>query len=177
MYAFIDESGQSGYSSKSSKYFLCAAIIFEDENLPRRIAKKVFNKAKLSKTGMNQVHASDVSNNVKQNLIKEIVKHNFKIEYSIVKKKIKNDYYLETIYELLKKLKTLEIESVTIATKDNRKIVKDKIIDFANSINIKIGFSTPTSEKALQIADFVAWSLFQKHEKDNDYYIKSLLEK
>ncbi len=178
MYAFIDESGESGFSSKSSKYFIVAAITFEETTTPRRIAKNIFTKARLYKQGLNQIHSSDISVSVKKKLIKELSKYKFDITFSIVNKNATNkDYYLETLFNSLQKLKKNNIDLVTIATKDNRKIVKDKILEFANLMGIDVEFSTPTSEKALQIADFVAWSLFQKYEKGDSFYIDAILKK
>ena len=40
-YAYIDESGDTGYRNKSSKYFILTAVVVDDPFILKRIARDI----------------------------------------------------------------------------------------------------------------------------------------
>lgn len=177
MFAYIDESGESGFSKRSSTYFLIAASLFFEEFTAERIAKKVFKKSQLGKQKKNHIHATDENDKVKNKFISEIKNYDFKIEYDVVEKRREEyDYYEEVFERLLTKLAKYNVEKVFVSIKDSRKSVLKKLNTIARKNGLQVIFSRPEKVKGLQIADFVSWSVFQKYEKaESKYY--DLLQK
>jgi GTPase len=124
------------------------------------------------KFDLNQIHSTQLNLRIKIALLKELKNTDFTIEYVSFKKKDMNqDYYLIAVNNLIEKLKNKNIDQVFLAIKDNRKSINNKIIQKAQENNLKISITNTISEKGLQIADFVSWSIFQKYEKeDSDIY-------
>ncbi len=168
MYAYIDESGNSGHTKNSTKYFVVACILVSNETILPRIAKKVFKSTKLGKLGKNQLHATSDSDRVKLKIVSLLKKENYNIEYvKILKKTGDKDCYIESLLKLKDKLDKHHIDIVYIANKDSRKKTIDKI---KNTFGDNTVLSKPEKEKGLQIADFVSWSIYQKYENGNSAY-------
>ena len=64
----IDESGDTGYTKKSSRYFIITAIHTTDFNVMRLIAKKI-HRNKKDKKKRNGLHAHFESYQTKHKLI------------------------------------------------------------------------------------------------------------
>ena len=65
MIAYIDESGDTGNSRKSTVNFILTAICVNDDNILPHIAKKVFSKKVINKNKSNQLHASKDNEKIK----------------------------------------------------------------------------------------------------------------
>ena len=175
MYAYIDESGNSGFTKKSSKYFILTAILVEDDRVLSRVARKVYQKSQMAKLGKDQLHATDDSDKVKKFLIDHLSKVKYNVVYITVKKnKILTDCYLDSLIVLFKKLKNNGVDFIYLASKDNRKHVRDSIREICISLKMQITVTRPQNEKGLQVADFISWSLYQKYENNNNEFYEIL---
>lgn len=175
MYAFIDESGDAQLTKKSTKFFILTAILFENPEIPRRIARSVFKKFKLGKEGKSQLHANKDLMQIKIQILSELKKENYIIEYiSIKKRAIDVDYYLEAFEKLFEKEKMRNIDTCFVAVRDLRKSYKQKLSLIASKGSKGIYFFDTESEKGLQIADFASWCIFQHYEKKESAFYKLL---
>ena len=84
-YACIDESGDTGYTSKSSRYFVVTAIFTNDVVKLRRIAKLI-HRSKNGNHKNNILHAHQESITTKQRFIRKLNKEEIEIVASVVDK-------------------------------------------------------------------------------------------
>lgn len=175
MYIYIDESGDTGYTKKSTRYFILTAIMVDDPFVLRRIVKNV-HKSKRNNKKANTLHAHSETNRTKDKLIKILIETEIHCFISVVKKKEEKvcDVYLFVLKKIANHLKSLKFKSFIIARRDTRKYYNQSIIDdIFNNYGIKIVFSDMFSEKSLQIADFYSWCVFAYLEHGNlDYFSK-----
>ena len=76
--------------------------------------------------------------------------------------------------KIIQNLYTSGVRSLVVARKDTRKSYNQKITRILDNYGMLSIFSTPTSEKSLQIADFYSWAIFSKFEHDkSDYFNNS----
>lgn len=170
-YGYIDESGDTGKSKKSSLNFILTAVLVNNENTLPHIARKVFRSKIKHKDRVNMLHANKNSESVHRAIIKQLKDIDYKIVIN------NNKDYLESLEEILQELSKLGVEKVYLATRDGRK----KIVDIIDNLGIKFGIeivqASPTKEKGLQIADFISWSVFRYLECDDDLYLSKFKEK
>ncbi len=173
MYAYIDESGDTGYKKKSSRYFILTSVIVNDIFMLRRIAKNI-HKFKIDRSV--NFHAHKENKVVKNKLVQKIIESNIQcVVYVFDKdKQFEKDVYLYTLEELAKYFKENNIKNVTIARKDIRKYYNKKILEMYLLYGLKAIFSEPNKEKSLQIADFYSWSIFSNFEHDSPKYFMKL---
>lgn len=178
MYAYIDESGDSGYSKNSSKYHILVCVIFPEESSAPRIAKTIFKKFNLGKLKKNHLHATDENDKVRIKTLAEIKKYKFEVVYEkIAKNEVHKDYYEELFTNLMQKINSKNIFKCFVSMKDNRKNTLVKLNDIAKRNNIRIIFAKPEKEKGLQIADSISWFIYQHYEKNRSEYYELLLQK
>lgn len=174
MYVYIDESGDTGYTKKSTKYFILTAVVVEDLFVLRRIAKNV-HKGKRDKKKANILHAYSEIDYIKNKLIKNLIYVDIQCFVIKIKKtnKVIPDIYLFALKKIAEYFKSCNIIEITIARKDTRKHYNKSIINMFKGYGINVLFSDMLSEKALQIADFYSWCIFSHLEHNNsDYFLK-----
>ena len=175
MYAYIDESGDTGYTKKSTRYFIVTALIVEDPFVLRRIAKNVY-KYNLDNKKLNILHANKETRSVKNKLIKMLVTSDIKCVSVVLDKAVVcvEDLYILALQKIIQHFSTWDIQSLVIARKDTRKSYNQKITQICSNQRVKFIFSTQTSEKSLQIADFYCWTLFSYYEHNRSDYFNKL---
>ena len=175
MYIYIDESGDTGYTKKSTKHFILTAVMVDDPFVLRRIAKSVY-KYNLNTKKLNMLHANQENRLVRNKLLKELVKEEIRcIGVVFDKRKIYNkDLYIFALETLLNYFKYQVLNNVIVARKDTRKSYNQNIVNIFKNRNINFIFSTPTNEKSLQIADFYCWVLFSNYEHGRPHYFNKL---
>ena len=172
MYAYIDESGDTGYKKKSSRYFILTSVIVDDIFILRRIAKNI-HKFKIDRSV--NFHAHKENKIVKNKLVQKIVENGIPcVAYVFDKdKQLTKDVYQYSLEELAKYFKENNIKDVIIARKDVRRHYNKKILDMYLNYGLKASFSEPNKEKSLQIADFYSWCIFSNFEQNlPEYFIK-----
>lgn len=174
-YIYIDESGDTGYTKKSTRYFIFTSVIVDDPFVLRRVAKKV-HKSKIDKKKGNMLHAYRETNRIRDKMVKEIIKINTKcIVFVLDKKQNKvNDPYFYLLEKLAGYFSRLKVNQITLARKETRNNYNKKIINMFKSYNINLILSVPTEEKSLQIADFCSWVIFIYLEYDQSEYFGRL---
>lgn len=173
-YIYIDESGDTGYTKKSTRYFILTAVIVDDPFVLRRIAKAT-HSYNLDKKKLGIIHTNKESSSVKNKLIKYINNAEIKCVTCVF---YKNNFKVKDIYKycldiLAKYFVENNMENIVIARKDIRKAYNLKIIEMYLSYKLKASFSDQNREKSLQIADFYSWCIFSHYEHNlSEYFLK-----
>jgi hypothetical protein len=170
--AYIDESGDTGHTKKSTRYFIVTAVITEDEIVLRRIVKNI-HKFKLNKNGI--LHAYKETYIVKNKFINKLTENDIKCVVFVVDK---NKMFIDDVYKyalesLIIYFKDNSINNIIVAKKDPRKNYNTNIIDIYKKNDIKLCFSNHQNEISLQVADFYSWVVFVYLEKgDFEYFLQ-----
>jgi hypothetical protein len=172
---YIDESGDTGYTKKSTRYFILTAVIVEDGLILERIVKKI-HKTKLDKNKGGILHAYKESVFTKNRFVNKLFDFNVRCFVFVLDKNNKyvDDVYLYSLKNVLKYCIKNNFNSIVIARKDIRKFYNKNIIDMFWQNNIKMNFSIHEKDKALQAADFYSWIIFVYLEKGESFYFDKL---
>lgn len=168
MFAYIDESGDTGKSKKSSKSFITTSIVVEDELILPRLARNVFKKKVYYKDKVNQLHASKDTYKVHNAILKELEKLSYHSYFFDDKDYFRN---LETH---IKFLSSIGVVKIFIAIRNGNKTYIKKINDLGIIYSIQIVQTTVTANKGLQIVDFISWAIFKKLEFGDEIYFSKI---
>ncbi len=174
-YIYIDESGDTGYTKKSTKYFILTSLIIDNVFILRRVAKKV-HKSKVDNTKTAILHAYKETNRVRNKLVKEIKDIDISCIIFVLNKKktIVSDPYFYLLEKVAKYFSTSNINQIVLAQRGNCNNYNKKIINMFKFYNIDLSISRPSDEKSLQIADFYSWVVFVYLEYGQSDYFKQL---
>lgn len=189
----MDESGDMGFSKKSSKWFLFTLALVDDERALEKVIKKVWKTIRKKHKHAGELHAShekEVTITRVLQLLSELP--DLKIVTIILnKKKVhlnlqeqKNYLYNYTANIVLDRLINTKILnkdhslSLIVDRKDTKKNLRDNFISYItdamhkrdhNKFEMKLIASY--DNKCLQAVDFVSWAIFRKYERgDFEYY-------
>ncbi|MFA7689557.1 MAG: DUF3800 domain-containing protein [Methanofastidiosum sp.] len=187
MKIYLDESGELGFSDRSSKYFVIVLVVCDDEKSLKRLIKKIRGK-KLKKTIKNlpEIKANNSTNEIRNAVLKDISKINLSIyshiqnksnivEGSMDTKEFYNNVALKVISRIAIKNKIFEIIVDKSKSKKERAVFNSMVTDEINKvksfIEIKITHLDSKNSPALQAVDFISWAIFRKYEKkDTTFY-------
>lgn len=174
MYAYIDESGDTGTSSKSSRYFILTAVLFETEDIPKKIIRTIYNKLKHSRNNNIPLHTRNEKHEVKKLLLSFFINKKIKIITCVCNKaKNKSPHYLA--HELLaQKLAEKNVLKVYMSQRETNKSINEKLKKYFLDLHILVSMTRPTHMYELQLADFASWVIFQKFEKNEESYSSNL---
>jgi len=174
-YIYIDESGDTGYTKKSTRYFILTAVIVDDPYILRRIAKNV-HKSNLNKKKDGFLHAYKESDIVKNKLVKRLKTIDIECIVFVLdkNKEYTKDPYMYLLEKIInsKYLFDFKNTKIIIARKETNSFYNKKIANMFKNYNFI--FSTPNIEKSLQIADFYSWCVFSYLECSYDKYFSKL---
>lgn len=171
----LDESGDTGYSKKSSKYFIVTILLTTHIRKLRSIAKNI-HRNKKDKKKIIGLHAYGETDAIKNKLIKKLIYEDINcIVCSLHKYYIRvPDPYMYALEKIAQHISKSNIKLIIIARRDTRKVYNQKIIDMFSRYDIEVVFSNPTKEKALQIVDFYSWCMFSHLEHEHSKYYLNL---
>ena len=192
-YAFIDESGDIGFSNRSTRYYIVACLETKRPGELSAAFKRARKKLHRKKRNIPEFKFSQSSHKVRCVVIEELLKKEWKFsavvldkntvyDYLRDQKQIIHNYITGFIVEVLplnhdKLILVVDKSFRREAISEFNKYVKEKI----NWITLERGITPPSLEivhdrsenhAGLQAADFVAGSLFSKYERGNDFYFK-----
>ena len=191
-YIFIDESGDLGLTSKSSKYLILAALIIDEPKKLDRIIKNMRrNKFKRELKGASEIKANSSSTELRLHLLKQLEPTNGRIVYMILEKKRVYSGYLQKnkdkLYNFVagRLAKNMNIADGQIIiridkSKGKQLLQQDFNRHFESSLNeinihdVKIFHSDSASGSGLQIVDMLAWSCFQRFEHRDSTYVNAV---
>ena len=187
----LDESGNVG---SQGRYFVIAALIVKrtsDLNKSFKILDEMRKKRGSKKNSDPEVKFSNSYPDERLRVLSSLSESSLSIVYVVIDKKKSKlysnthncDLYKAAINEILplvgKALITNDVilnfdENLCISMKDLIEAVNDKIQD-RNVKSVKKVKSF--ADKAVQLADFIAGSVREKYENDNDEYLIAIEEK
>ncbi len=193
-YMYIDESGDLGFKDNSSKYIIISAILVDDYRELDRIIKNMRrNKFKKELLSMSELKAYKLYDYIKIYMLKKLNSvSNVKIYHVILQKnKVFSDYLKKDKHKLYnfvagKLAKNILMNDINVDIKidkskgnlflqeDFNEYFKKRLEEDSNDMSCKIEHSYSHSWSGLQFADLIAWSCFQKYEKDNSSYLDIL---
>ena len=199
MYIFLDESGDLGFSKRSSKWFLFTMVVIDDPKKLERVIKKVRKtlnkKHKRKHSELHSYHADEIT---RIRMLKELCKLNISVVTTILnKEKVyvglkeqKNYLYNYTANILLDRFINTNLidnshDLVLVADrKDTKKNLQNNFISYITQAMQKRragGFSMSLAashdEKGLQAVDFISWAIFRKYEQGDYQYYEIIKEK
>lgn len=186
-YLFIDESGLLG---TKSEYMVIVGLLTKDNKSIEHIIKNMRrNKFRKQLNDVSELKASKDPEEIIEYLLRKLDEKDYKIIAIIFNKKniYKFDYqnsfpllYDIIASEIAKKLEINDNLEIYIDRSKKSNEIADFNKRFKNNIhnpnNYKINITHEDSMflKCLQIVDYVAWSFFQKYERNNSYFINLL---
>lgn len=190
-YIFMDESGDLGFSEKSSKWLMFTLAITNDKRSLERVTKKVWKPLKKKHKKLGELHAYHANNITRTRMLQNISEIEDLKVLSIIlnKKKVfvdlqnqKNYLYNYTANILLDRLHkkgVLQNESIElyIDKKDTKKSLTENFVKYLESSmtkrgkGMKVALHTSQDNKSIQAVDFLSWAIFRKYESgDYEYY-------
>lgn len=170
-FVYIDESGDTGYTKKSSRYFIVTAIYTNNVQHLRKIVVAT-HRYKKDKKKSNQLHANSETKRVKDKFAKELNKKKVFCMVGVVDKQMirVDDLYLYLLEKIAAHYSTTGNHNFILAKRDMRKNYNEKIINIFKVYDFQAQILNSYQEKVLQIADFYSWSMFTYLEYGNDEY-------
>ncbi len=193
MYIFMDESGDMGFSHKSSKWFLFTLVIVDNEKVLGSIVKKIWKAIYKKHKHVGELHASHEKDITRTRMLQKLAGiENLKIVTIILNKtKVhvdlrnqKNYLYNYTANIILDRLINTKIIdkdeeiSLIVDRKDTKKNLRENFISYItnamhkrNHKKFKMTLVASHEDKCLQAVDFISWAIFRKYEKgDFEFY-------
>lgn len=189
-YIFVDESGDLG---RDSNVIVISGILIKNnpihlENIikkTRKTFRKQLNKSK-------EIKANETDKEIKKFILNKVNNPNSEIYavvlfkkdiYKFIQNNNKNSLYNNIAKELAKLIPVddhLEIRIDYSKNKSEQDIFNKLFIKHLNNPNnykINIYHNYSENYKGLQVADVIAWSIFQKYENNNEEYEKIIKNK
>jgi len=183
LYIFIDESGDLGFTKKSTKYYVIASV--ETRNLLRlsRTIKKVRKTLRKKKKNIPEFKFARSDDVTRKRLLEKAVEEDLLFSAIILQKQAVYEYlrnrkdklhnYLaeciaESLVEYSDEKKFKLIIDKFIMSKERRKEFNSHLLNsykYSNPPKIEITHEDSQRHSGLQIADFVAGAVFQYYER------------
>jgi len=190
---FLDESGDLGFKSKSSNWFLFTLVLTNNHRKIEKCIKSIHKSLSRKYKKVGELHAYHAQAIVRKRLLTKLSQvKDIKILCVVLNKKkvyidLQNqknypyNYTANILLDRLHRKKIIDIDEVIeliIDQKDTRKFIKENFEKYLkdnltkrSSSKIKIKICPSHSEKCLQAVDFLSWAIFRKYEKnDYEYY-------
>ncbi len=196
MYAFIDESGDLGFSKGSSRCFIVALLIAKEPNKIRKVVRNVKKTLGKKWKKVVELKANKSNSVIRTRLLKQLAKEDIEITYLFLDKQKIRNHLRDKKHKLFNWLCGIllskyggfdEKESKIIIKVDKRATKQSLRDDFDNYIKnfrlhglkekIFISHNPSESDRCLQAVDFIAWAIFQKYEHGNGEYYKIIENK
>lgn len=189
LYVYVDESGDLGFTEKSSRYYVIATAEVHNPLIADRIIKRVRKKLKKKEKNIPEFKFSGSSEKIRNLIFKEILDTEMKFSTIVLEKKMVYDYLRNKKQVLHNYLTGFLVESLSYYEDENDfRIIVDKFImqkerrdEFDNYLrlrmsnrsrtkNLEVFHENSEQHAGLQIADFIAGAVFQKYERQIEKY-------
>lgn len=190
---FLDESGDLGFSERSTKWFIITIAITSNHRRVEKCVKKIHKGLRKKYKKVNELHAYRADAITKKRMLRLLSQINDlyvncivlnKSRVYIDLRKQKNYLYNYTANILLERLHSKNIIKkndeilIYIDQRDTNKFLKQNFEKYLSGNLIKRGNNNFTiqikpshTEKCLQAVDFISWAIFRKYEqKDYEFY-------
>lgn len=196
-YIFLDESGDLGFSERSSRWFIFTIALVDNHRRLEKVIKKVRNSLKKKHKNVGELHAYHADAVTRRRVLNGLAAIGDLKVFCVVlnKEKVytdlqnqKNHLYNYTANILLDRLHTKKIIPLDepiylcIDRKDTNKYIRENFEKYLSKslqgkrngiVDIRLRASHEV--KALQAVDFLSWAIFRKYER-NDYESYELIK-
>lgn len=192
-YLYIDESGDLGFSERSSRWFIFTIALVQNKRQLEKIVSKTRKGLKKKHKNVNELHAYHANKITRRRILTLLANKNDLRIFSVIlnKKKVhidlqnqNNFLYNYTANILLDRLYSKKIVpnhetlKICIDRKDTKKGIRDNFINYLQTSltekrdgHVDVILCASHEEKALQAVDFISWAVFRKYERnDYEYY-------
>lgn len=199
-YVFLDESGDLGFSDKSSQWFMFTIAITSNPRLLEKVVRKVWGPLKRKHKKLGELHAFHQDEITRKRVLKLLLEiEDLKILTVILdKEKVyvdlrnqKNYLYnytanvlLEILHDSKDILKDDEPLHIFIDRKDTKKTVRENFISLLmesmkrkRKAHVSIVLHSSHENKSLQAVDFISWAIFRKYERGDEKYYDIIKKK
>lgn len=196
VWVFLDESGTLSFGTRSSKCFVVACAVTKDVRGVERVARKAFRgflKKERKKRKGAILHANDETKQTRMRLFKLFAAHKQSrasaliVEKEKVPERLRGEvhfFYNHCVEQLLgaviEKHKCTDITLIA-SRRETKKYLKQMFsehiqrgIQKRHGVVVRVEIIPPFVDRSLQVADFIAWAVFQKHEKGDSQYCDTL---
>ncbi len=170
MNVYVDESGDMGYTNKSSRFFVltCFCISeFENDKLEKDVKKYLSKLIRSNKKRIHYFHAYKESDKTKKDLINIINIYDYEVKYFVLEKNKYRKAYKDFILDSLSNINQ-KVNKITLSKYETRRSVNDELLNYSKNQNMEIKLTSQSI--LLQVADLFSWVIFQKIEKGNSEY-------
>ena len=196
-YVFLDESGELGFKSASSKYFIITLLSCDEGEIYdlRRIMKKV--RAKIIKKKMKkypELKGNNSTDKIREDVLKRFAKTQAEIFVIILEKskvyeylKNKKDKLYNYLSNLILNECSLEDSHICLVvdkSKTNRSLredfdnyIRNNLSQKNNNCNLIIKHENSQKEGCLQVLDFISWSIFRNYEHKDSSFMNIIKDK
>lgn len=188
-YIFLDESGDLGFTPKSSKYFIVACLCVDEEKIVKRCIKTV-RKGLSKKYKKTELKFSNSSKTTKRRVLECIALKNISISYLALNKgwihsHLRNKNFVIHNYMIAQLLSELLDE----ASNNKTIIVIDKFLPYKNIVDFNryIGLKTPSvldirhesshGSNGIQAVDFIAGAIHLKYRTNDESFYSIISNK
>ncbi len=197
-YIFLDESGDLGFSEKSSKWFIVTIALTGNKRKIEKSIKRVHLSLRKKYKKMGELHAYHSNDATKRKILHSLsLLEDLEVICIILnKEKVyvdlqnqKNYLYNYTVNILFDRLSNRKIfgstDKINICIDQRHtnkflrnnfeKYLRDNLVKKIN--NFEITIKPSHAEKCLQAVDFISWVIFRKYEMGDDAYHKIIKDK
>lgn len=190
---FLDESGDLGFSKRSSKWFLFTLVVINDPLLLERVIKKARKSLKKKhKHIFSELHAYHCDDITRTRVLRALAELDIAVVTTLLNKEkvyvdLQNqknylyNYTANIILDRLMNSKLIDGEhhvSLVVDRKDTKKNLRNNFIAYiTEGVSKKregsfaMSLAASHDEKGLQAVDFISWAIFRKYEKgDFEFY-------
>ena len=201
LYIYIDESGDLGYSSGSSNYFVMGAIVTKNnrciEKIPKKIRQRVLKK---SKRKVPEIKANKSNERLRKKVLEELRKCkdtaviwlwiDKRHTYDHVKRSPSNKAYhynylmgrvVELVpYSLINSVRKIILvidmyfKAKRVRREELERYLRNTVLKKNPNISVDVVQIDSAANKGLQVVDFVTYSFFRCIERDDCQYTEIL---
>ncbi|MDD3754466.1 MAG: DUF3800 domain-containing protein [Methanobacterium sp.] len=188
-FIYLDESGNLGFSEKSTQYFVVAALCCNEMKTVDMCIKRVRNGL-TKKYKKNEMKFSNSSDTTRRRVLKCIARRDVSIAYLSLDKNWVDDHLRDKPQVIHKYMFGQLLTNILHETSISRtKIIVDKFLDykrieeFDSYINKKISVRgdiehvSSQSNNGIQAVDFVVGAVHRKYRNNDDIFHNIILDK
>ncbi|MCG2693118.1 DUF3800 domain-containing protein [Candidatus Parcubacteria bacterium] len=196
---FLDESGDLGFSQRSSRWFVLTIVLTNEHRKIEKVVKKIHRRLKKKYRRVMELHAYHADSITKKRMLRCLADlEDIKVLCIVLnKKKVyvdlqnqKSYLYNYTANILLDRLHNKnvlnkkELIEIYIDQRETNKFLKKNFENYLrnnlekrSNSGVKIKIKPSHTEKCLQAVDFISWAIFRKYELNNYEYYEIIKDK
>ncbi len=191
-YMYIDESGDLGFSSSSSNVLVISALLVDDKSLLDRIIKNMRrNKFRKELKSAMEIKANKSSPDLRKYMIAKLSETPGTVTFhtTLLKKLLTSGYLIDhkeklynfiagklatniNLYECDLEIRIDKSKGKQLLRDDFNQYFERHLRDNSDIGKVMIHHSLSHSFSGLQFADLLAWSVYQKEERNITEYVE-----